>query len=102
MKKLWLVFITVAALNAAPRQQVQIRIDRGVIGVKIAVPGFQAGAADAKTTALTAVFNKVLWDDLDYSGGLTLVSRSLYPLGKFGAPSDIKPDDWTTPAIDAQ
>ena len=103
MRKLLLVLMTIATLTAAaPRQQVQIRIDRGVIGVKIAVPEFQAVATDAKTTALTQVFNKVLWDDLEYSGGLTLVSRSLYPLGKFSGPGDIKPDDWTTPAVDAQ
>ena len=44
----------------------------------------------------------MLWDDLDYSGGVTLVSRSLYPLGKFTDAGDIKPDDWTVPAIDAQ
>src|SRR6266481_6005043 len=97
------LFIVVVSLVTAASSSVSVsqgRIDsgtnRGVIGVKIAVPEFQAGATDAKTIALTAVFNKVLWDDLDYSGGLTLVSRSLYPLGKFGAPSDIKPDDWTT------
>src|SRR4029453_8436430 len=59
-------------------------------------------AGDAKTVQLTDLFNKVLWDDLDYSGVVTLVSRSFYPLGKFGSPADIKPDDWTTPAVDAQ
>jgi TolB protein len=26
----------------------------------------------------------------------------LYPLGKFSGPADIKPEDWTTPAVDAQ
>ena len=84
----------------------QGRIDsgtnRGIIGVKIAVPEFQASASDTKAASLAAVFNKVLWDDLDYSGGLTLVSRSLYPLGKFSSPGEIKVEDWTTPTVDAQ
>jgi TolB protein len=106
MKKL--IFIVVASLASAASVSLgfQGRIDSGtrtgVIGVKIAVPEFQAGAADAKTTALAAVFNKVLWEDLDYSGGLTLVNRTLYPLGKFSSPGDIKPGEWTTPAVDAQ
>jgi len=105
MKKFLLVLITVSAINAAsfrvPRQ-INSGTDRGLIGVKIAVPEFQPAATDAKTMTLTALFNKVLWEDLDYSGGLTLVSRSLYPLGKFSEPGDVKPDDWTSPAVDAQ
>ena len=105
MKKFLLVLITVSAINAVPfrvPRQINSGTDRGLIGVKIAVPEFQPAATDAKTMTLTAVFNKVLWDDLDYSGGLTLVSRSLYPLGKFSEPGDVKPDDWTSPAVDAQ
>jgi TolB protein len=82
--------------------QIQTGTRSGVIGVKIAVPEFQPLGADAKSLQLTELFNKVLWDDLDYSGVVTLVSRSFYPLGKFSGPGDIKPDDWTTPAIDAQ
>src|SRR5262249_47448704 len=85
-----------------PVTQIRTGTNVGIIGVKIAVPEFLPVASDAKTTALTAVFNKVLWDDLDYSGGLTLVSRSLYPLGKFSGPGDIKPEDWTTPAVEAR
>src|SRR6266571_6282573 len=105
MKKLLLVLITVSAIEAVPfrvPRQITIGTDIGKIGVKIAVPEFQPAAADAKTSALTAVFNKVLWEDLDYSGGLTLVSRSLYPLGKFSEPGEVKPEDWTTPAVGAE
>ena len=105
MKKFLLVLITFSAINAAPfrvPRQINSGTDRGLIGVKIAVPEFQPAATDAKTMTLTALFNKVLWEDLDYSGGLTLVSRSLYPLGKFSEPGDVKPDDWTSPAVDAQ
>jgi TolB protein len=88
-------------LPAGP-MQIRAGTSQGVIGVKIAVPEFQAAAGDTKAAALTGVFNKVLWDDLDYSGGVTLVSRDLFPLGKFSSPGDIHPDDWTSPAVDAQ
>jgi TolB protein len=98
------LFIAVAVAVAAPKRAAQIRTgtNQGVVGVKIAVPEFQSASSDAKTTALLATFNKVLWDDLDYAGGLTLVSRSLYPLGKFAGPGDIKIEAWTAPAVDAQ
>ena len=104
MKKIVFFAFTAAAAAAIPHPARQIRsgTDRGIIGVKIAVPEFQPVSADAKTAELTAMFNKVLWDDLDYSGGLSLVSRSLYPLGRFSGPADIKPDDWTIPTVDAQ
>src|SRR2546426_10169721 len=106
IRKVATLFVLVAAIAAAstpkPATQIKSGTDVGLIGVKIAVPEFQAVSPDAKSTALTAVFNKVLWDDLDYSGGVTLVSKSYYPLGIFGGPGDVKPADWTTPAADAQ
>src|SRR5262249_533633 len=105
-RKLTLLFllIAVALAVATPKRAAQIRTgtNQGVIGVKIAVPEFQSASSDPKTTALLATFNKVLWDDLDYAGGLTLVNRSFYPLGKFAGPGDIKPEAWTAPAVDAQ
>ncbi len=107
MKKLYvclLLMASIAALsNPGPMsQQIQTGTKSGVIGVRIAVPEFQAEAGDAKAAMLTDIFNKVLWDDLDYSGGVTLVSRSFYPTGKFTDPGDINPDAWTTPTVDAQ
>ena len=88
--------------SAIPSPQIFGGTKEGAIGVKLAIPEFQAATGDTKAAALTEVFNKVLWDDLDYSGGVTLVSRSLYPLGKFTSPGEISPNDWTTPAVDAQ
>ena len=102
-KEVWLRVSAAGVLGSAlPPQQFEAGTNVGVIGVKLAIPEFQAAAGDTKAAALTEVFNKVLWDDLDYSGGVTLVSRSLYPLGKFTSPGEINPSDWTTPAVDAQ
>ncbi len=94
--------VSAAGVVSSAQTQFTAGTDRGIIGVKLAIPEFQAAAGDTKAAALTEVFNKVLWDDLDYSGGVTLVSRSLYPLGKFTSPGEINPSDWTTPAVDAQ
>jgi TolB protein len=106
-RKFTFVFLIIAAAVtvAAPKragQQIQTGTNRGAEGVKIAVPEFQSTSSDAKTTALLATFNKVLWDDLDYAGGLTLVSRSLYPVGKFSGPADIKPEAWTAAGVQAE
>src|SRR5438067_13889137 len=104
MKRFLLVLVSIAALSYPQLHSQQIRSGtaQGVIGVRLAVPEFQAEAGDAKAPMLIDVFNKVLWDDLDYSGGVTLVSRSFYPSGKFAGPGDISPDAWTTPTVDAQ
>src|SRR5690348_16856053 len=106
MKKLYVFLLLMASMAALSRPrlmspQINAGTDRGVIGVRLAVPEFQAEAGDAKAAMLTDIFNKVLWDDLDYSGGVTLVSRSFYPTGKFTDPGDINPDVWTTPGVDA-
>jgi TolB protein len=104
IKKIVIASLLIATVAYAQGPQIQTGTRTGIVGVKIAIPEFQqaSGPADPKTAQLTDLFNKVLWDDLEYSGVVTLVSRSFYPLGQFGNPGDIKPEDWTTPAVDAQ
>lgn len=109
-RRVWLFMLVVSVVSVTavalpePQQNAQIETGTrtGVVGVRIALPEFQPATSDEKALKLTAVFNTVLWDDLDYSGVLTLVSRSFYPTGKFSRPSDVKPEEWTTPAVDAQ
>ena len=104
MRKLLLFVLLLASLQAAvtARQQIVTGTNQGVVGVKIALPEFQPATADPKTAGHASIFNQVLMDDLNYSGGVTVVSRSYYPVGKFSGPGDIKPEDWTKPAVDAQ
>src|ERR1041384_4729323 len=90
-----IVFLLTAAIAAAARRPPQAQINSGTrdgsgAAIKIALPEFQPLAADLKSTALAAVFNKTLFDDLDYAGPFSIISRSLYPLGKFSSPADIK------------
>lgn len=104
MKKLALVvlFLALATAGSAGVRQIESHTNVGVIGIKIGLPDFQPTTSDSKAVARAALFNQVFRDDLDYSGGVTVVSKSLYPLGKISGPSDVKPDDWTTPSVDAQ
>jgi len=76
-------------------------IDKGAGEIKIAIPILQPTTAGDKSTQLSQIFNQVLWDDLEYAGSITLISRSFYPLGRFASPGDIKVDDWKTPQIGA-
>jgi len=99
---LFVLFLVCLQTGISARQDVRTGTNQGLVGVKIAVPDFQPATADPKTADHAAIFNKVLLDDLNYSGGVTVVSRSYYPLGKFGSPGDIRPEDWTKPAVDAQ
>jgi hypothetical protein len=100
----------VGALLVAPlapgltsRQQIKGGTNIGMEGaVKLAVPEFRPVRADARINHLADVFNEVLWNDLDFSGSLALVSRSFYPLGNFVTPADVKPADWMKAGIDAQ
>ena len=107
MKKVLVCILVIwgayAALGAAFQEpQIRTGTRTGAQAVRVAVPEFQAAGTDAKTVMLTETFNKVLWDDLEYSGVVTLVSRSFYPIGRFANPGDVKLEDWTTPAVDAQ
>ena len=93
-RQVWLFMLVISVVSVTalalpePRQNAQIETgtQTGVVGVRIALPEFQPATNDEKALKLTAVFNTVLWDDLDYSGVLTLVSRSFYPIGKFSRP----------------
>ncbi|HEY2385228.1 MAG TPA: Tol-Pal system beta propeller repeat protein TolB [Terriglobia bacterium] len=103
MRKLLLLVLFLALVSAVTaRPQINTGTNQGLVGVKIAVPDFQPASADASAAGRAALFNQVLRNDLSYSGGVTVVSPSLYPLGKFSGPGDIKPDDWTTAAVGAQ
>src|SRR5262249_39701752 len=82
-------------------QQVTTGINKGAQEVRLALPDFQSKSSDPNAAKYTALFNQVLWDDLDYSGNITLVSKSFYPSGRTMAPTDIKVEDWTKPGSQA-
>lgn len=85
----------------AAQPQINTGIDRGVALARVALPEFVSRSSDNQSRTLTALFNETLWNDLEFSGVLQLVSRSFYPLGVFGGIPDIMPTDWTSEEVDA-
>jgi TolB protein len=95
--------LALAPVSTPARQgRIVAGTDKGADAIRFALPEFQPKNSDPNTIRLTGLFNQVLWDDLDYNGSIALVSRSFYPLGRFGAATDIRVDEWTKPGVNAQ
>lgn len=77
-------------------------INLGQSQVRIAVPDFAPRSASQNVADLTHVFNTVLWNDLQNSGILNMVSKSLYPLKIPHQPQDVDFTAWSNPPASAQ
>ena len=64
--------------------------------VRLAVPDFKSSAGDAQNVALLKTFNDTLWNDLDNSGVVELVSKSFYPLQVPGQPAEVTVGLWSS------
>jgi TolB protein len=73
----------------------------GVEKVRLAVSDFKASTSDAQSAALLKTFNDTLWNDLDNSGVVELVSKSFYPLQVPSQPSDVNFTAWNAPPPNA-
>src|ERR1700691_4014830 len=73
----------------------------GVEKVRLAVPDFKPSGTDPQSTALLKTFNDTLWDDLDVSGVVELVSKSFYPLQVPGQPPEVTFPAWNAPPRNA-
>jgi TolB protein len=73
----------------------------GVEKVKLAVPEFKPLGNDPANTALLKTFNDTLWNDLDNSGVVELVSKSFYPLQAPGQPPEVNFLAWNAPPPNA-
>jgi len=71
----------------------------GVSKVRVAVP--ELGVRAATAPALEKTFHDVLWNDLDYSGVLELVSPSFYPAKTPTQPSELNAADWANAPVNA-
>jgi TolB protein len=77
-------------------------INMGQSVVRIAVPDFPARSTDPRLVRLTNVFNQVLWNDLNNSGIVVVISKSLYPLKTPQEPQDVDFNGWSNPPASAQ
>lgn len=84
--------LLLAAHPAAAQQEgwFQTGTGLGVSKVRVAAPDMAASADAAK---LETTFHNVLWNDLEYSGILDMVSQSYYPLKVPSQPSDLNAPD---------
>ena len=98
------------ALGTLLSQQARIETGTrtGATSIRLALPEFPSTSTDTESpealanAALAAAFNETLWNDIDFSGVISLISPNFYPLGNFGNPGDINPDEWTSNTVDAQ
>jgi TolB protein len=73
----------------------------GVEKVRLALPDFKPSTTDPQNTALLKTFNDTLWNDLDVSGVVELVSKSFYPLQTPGQPPEVNFLAWNAPPPNA-
>jgi TolB protein len=71
----------------------------GVENVRLALPPFTA--ENARVETVTGVFNSVLWNDLEMSGILEMVSPSFFPLQLPGTPESLEAEAWAEEPTDA-
>ncbi|HET7214209.1 MAG TPA: Tol-Pal system beta propeller repeat protein TolB [Terriglobia bacterium] len=77
-------------------------INMGQATIRIAVPDFAARSSDPKLVGLTNDFNQVLWNDLNNSGIVVVISKSLYPVKTPQEPQDVDFNGWSNPPASAQ
>lgn len=73
----------------------------GVEKVRLAVSDFKPSTSEPQNTTLLKTFNDTLWNDLDVSGVVELVSKSFYPLQAPGQPPEVNFIAWNSPPPNA-
>jgi TolB protein len=73
----------------------------GVEKVRLALPDFKPSTTDPQNAAYLKTFNDTLWNDLDVSGVVELVSKSFYPLQTPGQPMEVNFIAWNSPPPNA-
>jgi TolB protein len=87
--------------SASAQDWVKTGTSLGVEKVRLAVPDFKPSTTDPQNTALLNTFNATLWNDLDVSGVVELVSKSFYPLQVPGQPVEVNFLAWNAPPPNA-
>jgi TolB protein len=73
----------------------------GIEKVRLAVPDFKPSSNDPRDSSLQKTFDDTLWNDLDVSGVVELVSKSFYPLEAPGNPAEVNFLAWNAPPPNA-
>ncbi len=94
-----LLAVLCAARPAAAQDWFKTGTGLGVAKARLAVADF--GAGDATAQPLETTFHNVLWNDLEYSGIVELVSPSFYPPSVPTQPGRLHPTDWSAAPANA-
>jgi TolB protein len=97
----WVLACSLGSPLLVAQDWVKTGTSLGVERVRLAVPDFKASNGEAQSTALLKTFNDTLWNDLDVSGVVELVSKSFYPLQAPGLPADVNFLAWNAPPPNA-
>ena len=105
---LWSVIVVLLALGASlcgppllAQDWIKTGTGLGVEKVRLAVPDFKSNSNDPQGATLLKTFNDTLWNDLDNSGVVELVSKSFYPLQVPAQPADVNFPAWNSPPPNA-
>jgi TolB protein len=96
-----LILCSLLASSSLAQDWVRTGSGLGVEKVRLAVPDFKPSSSDPQNAILLKVFNDTLWNDLDNSGVVELVSKSFYPLQVPGQPTEITFPAWSSPPPNA-
>ena len=88
-------------LSAAAQDRIKIELNMGQERPRLAAPDFKAANGDPQTAPLNAVFNQVLWSDLDNAGIFDMVAKSFYPSQQPGQPGELQAKAWGDPPPNA-
>jgi TolB protein len=96
MKKISpIIFVLLLSTIAfAQADQIKTGTGLGVEKVRLAAPDFKPVSTDTQTASLNKTFNETLWNDLDASGIIEMVSKSFYPLQTPGTPQEVQAEAW--------
>lgn len=98
---LLLISCWVLAVSSFAQDWVRTGSGLGVEKVRLAVADFKAANADPQNAPFLKTFDDTLWNDLDNSGVVDLVSKSFYPLQVPGQPTDVTASAWSSPPPNA-
>src|SRR5260370_6671231 len=96
-----LTFLCVSVPCLQAQDWIKTGTGLGVEKVRLAVADFKTSTNDPQNAALLKTFNDTLWNDLDNSGVVELVSKSFYPLQVPGQPAEITFGLWSSPPSNA-
>lgn len=94
----FLAWLLCSAQPAAAQDWFKTGTGLGVTKARVAAPDLSAAPDAAK---LESTFHNVLWNDLEYSGILDMVSQSFYPVKVPTSPSDLDFQAWANAPTNA-